>query len=178
METYKFKVIVIGDPAVGKTSLIRRFTTGKFRDSYHKTLGVDFTIKSLDFIKENIKVILQIWDIAGDERYNSLREEYYESALGGFLVYDTTRNDTLRNLNGWLNGIRRYCGEVSCIVLGNKADILIGRDVPVERGKAFADDINVPFFETSAKTGENVSTAFKLLANSILRKEYNLQLEV
>ncbi|MHA1714751.1 MAG: GTP-binding protein, partial [Promethearchaeota archaeon] len=116
MKTYGFKIVTIGEPAVGKTSLIRRFTTGKFSESYLKTIGADFTIKYLDYPDK--RVLLQIWDLAGDSRFKWIRRDYYQEANGCLIVYDITRKETYNELDEWVKNLRNYCGDIPAVLMG------------------------------------------------------------
>lgn len=168
MKTFGFKIVTIGEPAVGKTSLVRRFTTGKFSESYLKTIGADFTIKYLDYPDK--RVLLQIWDIAGDTRFKWIRRDYYQEAQGAILVYDITRKQTFNELDEWLENLRNYCGDIPCILMANKIDLADKREVKVEEGKKYADERKLPFLETSASSGDNVEESFKKLSDMILEK--------
>ncbi|MFX1450854.1 MAG: GTP-binding protein [Promethearchaeota archaeon] len=171
MRTLGFKCVTIGEPAVGKTSLVRRFTTGKFSESYLKTIGADFTIKYLDYPDKNIRVLLQIWDIAGDIKFKWIRPDYYSEAQGAILVYDITRKETFNELDDWLENLKTYCGNVPVVLLGNKLDLANKeRKVSKEEGKKYGEEKKLPFFETSASSGENVEEAFRLLTDRILEK--------
>ncbi|MHA1301594.1 MAG: GTP-binding protein [Candidatus Helarchaeota archaeon] len=170
MRTLGFKCVTIGEPAVGKTSLVRRFTTGKFSESYLKTIGADFTIKYLDYPDKDMRVLLQIWDIAGDVKFKWIRPDYYAEAQGAIMVYDITREETFKELDEWLENLRTYCGDIPCILLANKTDLEDKRKVTKEMGEDYGKKRNLPFFETSALSGQNVEEAFKLLSDKILEK--------
>ena len=168
MKTYGFKIVTIGEPAVGKTSLIRRFTTGKFSESYLKTIGADFTIKYLDYPDK--RVLLQIWDLAGDSRFKWIRRDYYQEANGCLIVYDLTRKETYNELDDWVENLKNYCGDIPCILMGNKLDLEAERQVSKAEGEEYAKKLKVPFFETSANSGLNVEESFKFLSDKILEQ--------
>jgi small GTP-binding protein len=169
-KTFGFKLLVLGAPAVGKTSLIRRFTTGKFSETYSKTLGADFLIKFVDYPEKSMRVLLQIWDLAGDARFQFIRRDYYQEAQGALLVYDVTRPNTFLELRKTHENLLSYCGKVPCIVIGNKIDLEDQRKVSLEEGEQVANELNFEFFETSAKSAENVETAFRRISDLIIEK--------
>lgn len=167
-KTFGFKLLVLGAPAVGKTSLIRRFTTGKFSETYSKTLGADFLIKFVDY--PNYRVLLQIWDLAGDSRFQFIRRDYYQEAQGALLVFDVTRPNTFTEIRKTHENLLSYCGKVPCIVIGNKIDLEDQRKVSSEEGEQVATELGFEFFETSAKSAENVETAFRRISDLIIEE--------
>ncbi len=168
------KILLLGDGAVGKTSLILRFIENKFKDEYSVSLGVDFLTKTINFIDEDdIKrvVSLQVWDIAGQARHVSYSHLYLKGALGAFYVFDLTRKDTLAQIqNRWqLQALKASPNHIG-ILIGNKADLTKERAVPESQLKQIIDSMHVlEFIETSAKTGRNVNKAFQKLTTEILR---------
>jgi len=170
MKTFGFKLLVLGAPAVGKTSLIRRFTTGKFSETYSKTLGADFLIKFVDYPEKSMRVLLQIWDLAGDARFQFIRRDYYQEAQGALLVYDITRPNTFLDLRKTYENLLSYCGKVPCIIIGNKLDLEDQRKVDTEEGEQYANELSFEFFETSAKSAENVEAAFRRISDLIIEK--------
>jgi Ras-related protein Rab-1A len=171
---YLFKLLLIGDSGVGKSSLLTRFTESVFSDSYMSTIGVDFKIQTLMIDDKIVK--LQIWDTAGQERFRTITSSYYRGAHGICIVYDTTDVNSFNNINIWLKEINNHCSEKVCIMLiGNKIDLKEERQVSTEEGKDFADRYNMKFIETSSKTNINVEKMFIDLAVSI--KEHKLKYE-
>jgi small GTP-binding protein len=163
-----YKVILAGDGAVGKTSLIEKFITGKFEKDYRMTLGTNIFAKSLSVDGSSVKLI--IWDLAGQPHFKHVRAGFYLGAAGALLVYDVTRRATLENLDNWRGEMAKNTGEISAsVVVGNKCDLDNLREVKKGEGKAYADGINAPFFETSAKAGDNVESAFLALARCIVK---------
>jgi Ras-related protein Rab-2A len=169
---YLFKIIIIGPAAVGKTSLLERFVHNRFLGDYKLTIGVNFLSKKVD-VGENGQARLTIWDIGGQERFASMRTEFYKGASGAALVFDLTRMETYNAIDDWLQEVRQYAGNVPFILIGNKADLLgdIGRLVSKEDAQEYARKNNSIYIETSAKTGENVDDAFvnlsKIIVNSL-----------
>ena len=144
----------------------------KWTDSYISTIGVDFKIRTIELDQKTIK--LQIWDTAGQERFRTISSTYYRGAHGIIVVYDVTNRTSFDNVQRWLTEIDKYAREnVNKLLVGNKADIaddVHNRQVSQEDGKAFAEKVDVPFLETSAKTGTFVDTAFLMMAHEIKNK--------
>ena len=167
---FVFKVVILGDAAVGKTSLINQFVEGSFNEDYKPTLGANIVRKDVNL--NNTKVRLIMWDLAGQEKYNVIRSMYYQGCTGTLIVYDITRYNTFDNVNAkWLKDFKNYVKkEGAYILIGNKSDLKDQRAVSTEEGEKLAREIDASdFIETSAKYGENVEMAFKNLVYQILR---------
>ncbi|MHA1409958.1 MAG: GTP-binding protein [Candidatus Odinarchaeia archaeon] len=165
---FVFKVIVVGDGAVGKTCLTLTFVKKEFKSEYIPTLGVDIYTK--DFKLGETEVTLIIWDIAGQEKFELLRKQYYKGAQGALLVFDLTREQTFYDIDVWHRDLVDNCGEqIPIILLANKADISDKRAVSKEQVELLAKKLGTEYFETSAKTGENVDKAFFLLLKKIIK---------
>ncbi|THU61977.1 hypothetical protein C4D60_Mb01t00290 [Musa balbisiana] len=135
-------------------------------ESYISTIGVDFKIRTVEQDGKTIK--LQIWDTAGQERFRTITSSYYRGAHGIIVVYDVTDQGSFNNVKQWLNEIDRYASEnVNKLLVGNKCDLTDSRVVSYETGKAFADEIGIPFLEASAKDSTNVEKAFMTMAADI-----------
>ena len=155
----KYKLMVLGESKVGKTSLIRKYTKNQFGGVYLTTVGMDFQDKIIDI--ENTKVRLQIWDTAGQERFRNVTKSYFQSSHGFVLVYDITDNQSLENLKFWMEQIKTNGPENARVILvGNKYDLPNERKVSIEEGENFAKKYNIKFFEASAKDGTNVNELF------------------
>ena len=162
---YKFKAILLGAAAVGKTSLLHQYISGKFADNYAATIGVDFLKKEIDF--SNAKVAITIWDLAGQKQFKFLRKNFYTGSHGALLIFDLTREETFKEINNWYLEMKEFTNrDIPFILIGNKLDLTEekGRAVPEEDVKKLCDFFKSSFYmETSAKTGENVEDAFKKL---------------
>ncbi|GAY55641.1 hypothetical protein CUMW_165760 [Citrus unshiu] len=163
---YLFKLLLIGDSGVGKSCLLLRFADDSYLDSYISTIGVDFKIRTVEQDGKTVK--LQIWDTAGQERFRTITSSYYRGAHGIIIVYDVTDQESFNNVKQWLNEIDRYASEnVNKLLVGNKCDLTDKKVVSYETAKAFADEIGIPFMETSAKDSMNVEQAFMAMTADI-----------
>ncbi|KNA14110.1 hypothetical protein SOVF_110550 [Spinacia oleracea] len=166
---YLFKLLLIGDSGVGKSCLLLRFADDSYVESYISTIGVDFKIRTVEQDGKTIK--LQIWDTAGQERFRTITSSYYRGAHGIIIVYDVTDQQSFDNVKQWLNEIDRYASDnVVKILVGNKSDLTSNKVVSSETAKAFADEIGIPFLETSAKNSTNVEEAFMTMAAEIKKR--------
>ena len=161
------KVIVVGDGAVGKTTLATHFTYGNFIEAYKMTIGVDFFIKDVQIGDDVVK--LQIWDTAGQERFAFIRPNYYQGTSGGLMVFDVNRLESFNNLDKWLEEVTTNCGNIPLLLLGNKIDLDM-RQVKKSKAKKYAKKKKLPYYETSAKTGEQVFDVFSELATILYNK--------
>ena len=166
----KYKIMVLGESKVNKTSLIRRYTKNSFGGVYLTTVGMDFQDKIIQI--EDKKVRLQIWDTAGQERFRNVTKSYFQSSHGFVLVYDITDKESLEKTNFWLGQIKINGPENAKVILvGNKCDLSNERRVSIEEGENFAKRYNIKFFEASAKDGTNVNELFFYLANEIYQDD-------
>lgn len=165
MNKYNFKLLLIGDGAVGKTSLILKYVEDRFKHKYKPTLGVDLFIKQIRL--SDCEAKLTIWDIAGQERFKIIRRGFYEGASGVLLVYDTTRSETHESVSEWMQELHEYVGKVPVIIVGNKADLANRREVPMQKARENAKTIGNGYIETSAKTGKNVKQSFRSIARKM-----------
>ena len=164
---YLFKILLIGNSNVGKSSLFLRFVDEIWKENFVPTIGVDFKIKS---IKINNKIIkLQIWDTAGQERFKSILSSYYKGANGILLLYDITNVNSFKSLSNWLIDIEKNSSKnVKKILIGNKCDLNELRKIPINKGKEFADTYNMKFIETSAKNNVNINECFNILGKELI----------
>lgn len=163
-----FKLLLVGDSGVGKTSLLIRFTQGEFNDDTRNTVGVDLKVKFVNHRNERLK--LTIWDTAGQERFRTLTSSYYRGAHGIILVYDVTSRSSFENLKEWLSEIDVYSTNEDAVkmLVGNKKDMEAERVVSTEEGKEFARSMSMLYIEASAKTEEGVQQAFEELCQKVL----------
>ncbi|MHA1271235.1 MAG: Rab family GTPase [Candidatus Helarchaeota archaeon] len=164
-----YKICFLGDPAVGKTSIIIRHTEKRYEDTYKLTIGTDISAKLMQIEDKNIYLI--IWDIGGQERYQILRESYLQGSFGSIIVFSVSDKDSFNHVDDWLNEFRKTCGNISALLIANKIDLEDERVVSEEEIKKKAEELNIPYIETSAKTGENVDKAFELIIQDILQRE-------
>ncbi|KAB2013150.1 hypothetical protein ERO13_D09G122500v2 [Gossypium hirsutum] len=165
---YVFKVVLIGDSAVGKSQLLARFARNEFSVDSKATIGVEFQTKTL--VIDNKTVKSQIWDTAGQERYRAVTSAYYRGAVGAMLVYDMTKRQSFDNMARWLEELRGHADQNLVIMLvGNKCDLGSLRAVPTEDAQEFAQRENLFFMETSALESTNVETAFFTVLTEIYR---------
>ena len=169
MKTVSKKICICGDSAVGKTSLIRQFVTGKFDDKYLSTLGTVISRKSVEIPKKDYRVNLMIWDISGQAEFKYIQASGFSNAAGCFIVCDVTRKNTISNVRNWLANIRRYTNkDIPAVIIVNKTDLLDDDKMKlIELEKEF-EGLNCKILTTSAKTGENVERAFRILGKKIV----------
>ena len=164
---YRIKVIIIGEAGVGKTSLVKKFVSGHFARDYRTSIGANLFVKELNLNSE-INVSIQIWDIAGQERWKKMRHLYYKGAHGALIVGDSTRRNTFEQLKEfWNQDLKKYCGDIPKILVVNKADmdpIISNNDVEKLAHLIAAKTI----IFTSAKNGQNVEKAFHQIAKEIV----------
>jgi small GTP-binding protein len=166
----QFKLLLLGDQAVGKSSIMMRYTDNEFNLNIMGTAGVDLKKKNLVINGENVKVM--IYDTAGHERFRLIAKTQYKGSNGIVLIYDVTDKKSFDNISYWMNHITDHAEtDREILLVGNKIDKLNERVVITEEGTALADKFGVPFIETSAKTGENIEDAFLKLNTNIYNKE-------
>ena len=165
-----FKVLLLGNSDVGKSSLLLRYVDSVWNDAFVPTIGVDFKVKTLTINEKKLK--MQIWDTAGQERFRTVVSTYFRGAHGILLLYDVTNRDSFKNLESWLIEIEKNAKEkVLKILIGNKCDLTDDREIQSDEGKAFALRNGMEFMETSAKMNTNVTEAFETLGKLMI--EFN-----
>lgn len=163
------KLCVLGDGAVGKTSIIIQHVDKRFEEDYKPTIGFDIALKTMKIKESGIEAELLIWDIAGQAIFEKIREEYLQGTNGALVLYDLTRKETFDHVKDWLNELTTYAGKVPYVLVGNKSDL--SRVISEEEGKKLAEETEaIDYIETSAKTGAKVEDAFEKIIKSILEK--------
>ncbi|KAG1179216.1 hypothetical protein G6F55_007346 [Rhizopus delemar] len=164
---YFFRLVLTGDSGVGKSNVMSRFARNEFDLVYRKTIGVDFTTKTLG--TDNHTVRAQIWDTAGQERFRTIVSSYYRGVAGAFIVYDITSRSSFENVHIWLREIREYTDSTAVIMLvGNKVDLSkFSRVVETEEGRLLAEEEELLFIETSALDAASIDAAFIILLSKI-----------
>ncbi len=167
------KLIVVGDGAVGKTAITIRFATGAFQEDYKMTMGVNFSLKTIELNNHIIR--FQIWDTGGQEKFNKMRPLYFKGAKGAVVVFDVTNKLSFMHLNEWVKAVLDNCGKIPLVIAGNKIDLEEQRQVSTEEGKQVAEQLartlgyaEIPYFETSAKTGDRVDQLFRKMGELII----------
>ena len=166
---YLLKYIIIGDAAVGKSNLLLRFAQNDFKTEYQLTIGVEFGAKNIQINNKIFRI--QIWDTAGQENFRSITRAYYKNSVCAILVYDISNRETFEHISNWIEDCTAQSPKtVFMILVGNKSDLSNNRQVTFDEGKEMAKNNNMMFFETSAKTGENVDKIFEESAKEIHSK--------
>ena len=167
----KCQLLIIGDSTVGKTSILGRYTSGIFNANYLATIGLDNFTK--DEVINNRNVRIKIWDTAGQEKYHSLAKGFFKNAQGIMVVYDVTNIETYENVKYWTQSIKTQMGndidKIAVIIIGNKIDCK-EREVDKQEAYNYCAELGYPYFETSAKTGENVNETIRYLVLEVLKK--------
>jgi Ras-related protein Rab-8A len=164
---YTFKIVLLGDPEVGKANLSQKLCYNLFSPEERLTIGVEFHVKSLEVKGKKIK--MQIWDIAGEERFGFLTPTYCMGANAVLIVYDITNSKTVDKMNSWIEVVRQNAGNVPILLLGNKIDLEDDREIRKEEGLKLTQNYKLSgFSEISTKTGENIENIFKDLSELIL----------
>ncbi|CAK9303021.1 unnamed protein product [Gordionus sp. m RMFG-2023] len=166
---YMFKILIIGNSSVGKTSFLFRYADDSFTSAFVSTVGIDFKVKTI--FRHDKRIKLQIWDTAGQERYRTITTAYYRGAMGFILMYDITNEESFNSVQDWSTQIKTYSWDNAQVILvGNKCDMEDERIVSTDRGKQLADHLGMEFFETSAKENINVKAVFERLVDIICDK--------
>ena len=171
LKTVEYKIILLGDSGVGKTSIIKKFINNEFNEDIKCTIDIDSLYKSIK-IDKNLYTKLKIYDTAGQEKYRSLIKKYYQGTDGIILVFDLTNENSFNKLKSWINEVSDNTEKAQIILVGNKAD-LIERKIDEETAENFAKQRDMKYIETSAKEGTNILLLFEELALDINKKKQN-----
>lgn len=180
MKQAQFKLVLLGESAVGKSSIVQRFVKNSFDEFRESTIGAAFLTQSIKLTRDDLGeslapadqgfedgviVKFEIWDTAGQERYRSLASMYYRNAQAAIVVYDITQSESLEKAKYWIKELQKQANSNILITLvGNKLDLKEERQVSEDSARAFANELGLLYFEVSAKTGENVQELFKQIA--------------
>lgn len=168
MHRFTFKLVLLGDMAVGKTSLVLRFINNTFTEKYITTIGADFLIKDLELLGAPVR--LMIWDLGGQVQYEGVRSRYMQGSDGCILVFDVSRKGDVESyISQWLGEIHDFIGDPPVIVVGNKIDL--APQVDLKKTAKFVQDLNHFYIETSAKTGNAVESMFKGITAEIVKRK-------
>ena len=167
---HKCQLLIIGDSTVGKTSILSRFANGTFNANYLATVGLDNFTKDETIDDKNVHI--KIWDTGGQERFKALTKGFFRNAEGIMIVYDVTNQETFDSLKNWIQSIKDNMGNdfmerVPIVIIGNKIDS-DEREVKTEDAESFCKQQNYPYFETSAKTGENIDSTVRFLVKKVI----------
>ena len=174
-----YKLVLVGDSSVGKSSIVSRFVYNKFNEFQETTIGAAFAGKNIYIDDKEFKI--QIWDTAGQERYRSLTPMYYRNSSGALVVYDTTNNNSFTNAKSWVEEIKKNTENCHIILVGNKLDLPHKRQVSEKEIKRYIDGQDILYIEVSAKTGINIENIFiniikKIEANSVSNKNESINI--
>ncbi|XP_004540808.1 ras-related protein Rab-15 isoform X1 [Maylandia zebra] len=165
---FLFRLLMLGDSGVGKTCMLRRFTESDFDTTHISTIGIDFKMKTLEV--DGTKVRVQIWDTAGQERYQTITKQYYRRAQGVIFVYDVTDKLSFKHIAKWVSDVDEYTTQkMETILVGNKCDDSLRREVSKNQGTKLAGSYGMEFFETSASKNINISESFERLTELVLQ---------
>ena len=165
-KTCQFKLVLLGESSVGKSSLVLRFVKGQFHEFQESTIGAAFLTQTVQIDDTTVK--FEIWDTAGQERYHSLAPMYYRGAQAAIVVYDISNKETFQKAQNWIKELQRQASPNIVIALaGNKLDLASKRAVTYEEAKQYADETSLLFMETSAKTAANVMEIFTSIAKKL-----------
>jgi len=163
---FQFKLVLLGESAVGKSSLVLRFVKGQFLEYQESTIGAAFLTQTVCLNDTTVK--FEIWDTAGQERYHSLAPMYYRGAQAAIIVYDITSSDSFERAKAWVKELQRQGNANIVIALaGNKVDLAQHRKVPTAEAQSYSDENNLLFMETSAKAATNVNEIFVAIAQKL-----------
>lgn len=172
---YLIKFLTLGDSGVGKTSFLHQYTDGKFESKFISTVGIDFREKRIIFKSSKInsrnrRINLQLWDTAGQERFRSLTTAFFRNAMGFIIMFDLTSEQSFMSIRPWLEQLKLHscCENPDVVLCGNKADVENRRVVTWSKANQEAIKYGIPYFETSAVTGQNVSKAIEALLELVM----------
>ena len=170
---FRFKITVIGDGAVGKTSLIQKFTNDNFKEEYIKTIGAQFSVFDKKIDGDKIKLLF--WDIAGQDSFNFLRPSFFNNSVAAIIVYTLEKNEhgeeSFNHIQSWIKDIEQYCGDIPVVIFGNKVDLVDEEKISTSAIEKIVEEKNyLGHFVTSAKSGQGVIEAFDTIIDELYVK--------
>ncbi len=168
---FAFKTIIIGDPGVGKTSMILQFTDQAFRKSYIPTIGANITEKNIFLYDTSFQMIL--WDLAGQSKFQKIRSLYYNGAQCVIIVFDLTKPESFESIRNWYSDVKNNFpnfNEIEVVLCGNKCDLEEEIQISQEKALSLANELNISYLETSARIGKNIDKVFDDLVNNLISK--------
>nr|6HUF_A Chain A, Ras-related protein Rab-27A [Homo sapiens]6HUF_B Chain B, Ras-related protein Rab-27A [Homo sapiens]6HUF_C Chain C, Ras-related protein Rab-27A [Homo sapiens]6HUF_D Chain D, Ras-related protein Rab-27A [Homo sapiens]6HUF_E Chain E, Ras-related protein Rab-27A [Homo sapiens]6HUF_F Chain F, Ras-related protein Rab-27A [Homo sapiens]6HUF_G Chain G, Ras-related protein Rab-27A [Homo sapiens]6HUF_H Chain H, Ras-related protein Rab-27A [Homo sapiens]6HUF_I Chain I, Ras-related protein len=167
---YLIKFLALGDSGVGKTSVLYQYTDGKFNSKFITTVGIDFREKTI--YRNDKRIKLQLWDTAGLERFRSLTTAFFRDAMGFLLLFDLTNEESFLNVRNWISQLKThaYSENPDIVLCGNKSDLEDERVVAAAEARQLAEHYGIPYFETSAANGTNISQAIEMLLDLIMKR--------
>ena len=171
LEIFEYKIILVGDPGVGKTSIMTKFVSNEFQNTYLSTIGVEFKSKEIH-INNNTCARLKIWDTCGQEKFRAITRQYFKNSEGVFVVFDLTNKETTKKLDIWMKDIKdNIDNDYFIFLIGNKSDVK-DRDLTIaEEAKQFAINKKINYYEVSAKTGSGIYNIFEKMASKLINKK-------
>jgi small GTP-binding protein len=174
---FRFKITVVGDGAVGKTSLIQKFTNDTFKTEYIKTIGAQFSV--FDKKIEGDKIKLLFWDIAGQDNFNFLKPSFFKNSVAAIIVYSLEENklgeESFKHIYNWDNDIKEFCGDIPVVIIGNKVDLIDEKKFDTSAIEKIIEEKNyLGYFITSAKTGQGVIDAFNAIIDNLYIKNKDI----
>ena len=172
-DRFTFKITVIGNGAVGKTSLIKKFTQGNFQEEYIQTIGAQFSKYTAEIKGDKCKLFF--WDIAGQDTFHFLRPAFYKASVAAIIVFSLEENDlgveSFKHVPNWYNEIKKFCGDIPVVLFGNKVDLVDEKELDDEKVLKLKEKKDfLAYYQTSAKTGEKVEEAFQAIINELYSK--------
>ena len=165
---YIYKILILGDARVGKTSILLRYIDNKFETDSLSTLGVDVKYKYVTL--NNKKIRMNIWDTAGQDRFKTIAKNYFKGANAVIFVFDVNHKNTIEKIKFWINSVKdNSSNDIIEVIVGNKIDIEGKREVTKEQMQSLGQDVNIETFETSAKTGEGINEVFNYLVTNLIK---------
>ena len=178
---FNFKITIVGDGRVGKTSLIQKFTKGSFQEEYINTIGAQFSVYYKEIDGNNIKLLF--WDIAGQDEFNFLRSSFFKNSRGAIIVYSLEENnlgeESLNHISNWHDDIIQFCGNIPVVLFANKVDLVDENSLDNSIIQEVVNERNfLGYYITSAKTGQGVIEAFNEILDKLYHKDKELSAEL